>query len=252
MINKYYEILKRCLVEKKYLEFSLYCLLILGLSALVIIATAYFLNFIAYNFETISFIVGGYILLYYIWKEWRKGRKEENELQKEKQNAILNQLKAQESESEKTLLESNYIAVRQCIYSVLMEIADKVNLAKPQTLSEMDSPSRVIFKGNVPMCQFLVLKTQEISTSAIKEIMQIRIAQRLTSTEFAGITQTTYIYDGQAFPILCIDDVLDVGSYIQVDVAWANEAYCNLVRNRKLANFENQRPMNQNIKDKDF
>ena len=252
-MKKYWERLKRCLIEKRYGEFSLYCLLTLLVSMLVILATAGVLSFFAYNFEAILTIVGGYGLVYVFFHEWRKSKKEEKLREEERCITILNRQREENAETEKALLESNYIIVRKCFHSVIMDIADHVHLKKPTSLSELDSPSRMVSKGNVTMYQFVALKTsQEMNPAVIKDVLQTRMTQKLSSNEIAGLSQTTYIYEGQAFPLLCIDEVVDIGNYIQIDLAWASESYCRLIQDRKLAYFEGQRVSNLSIKDKDF
>lgn len=235
--------------NKNYLKLSLYSLLAL-LTLLASTMLTYYIgvgiySFIAMRFEALIAILGAYLLIYF-WLREKRSKKEEQE------KNILLQANAAQQSAEKALCESNYTIIRQCLFSTLAENASVLNLVKPERISELDSPSQTILKGNVYMCQFVVLKKGESDPQNIKEILQIRLAQKLNALEFAGITQTTYIHNGNAYPILCIDEVNDIGTYIQIDIAWASENYCNLLNARTQARFLNMQPQKSIITDRDF
>lgn len=250
MIDKLILKLKSLLKQKKYLEFSGYGLLIfLTLSCSIIvtfIVCSHIFSFLASRFEAVIAIVGAYVLIFLWYRD--KERKKQAQIQ----SALMEKTSAQQS-AEKALAESNYSVIRQCLFSTLSEYADIVGLVKPVRLSEIDSPCRVILKGNTYMTQYVVPKKSEsVSAEKIKEMLQIRIAQKLTALEFAGITQTNHIYNGRAYPILCIDEVRDNGSYVQIDMAWASDSYCNLLDSRAQAKIENLKPPSMSYHDKDF
>lgn len=235
--------------EKNYFKLSLYSAAIV-FASLLVIATTYIIGmqvfvFLTERFEAVLIIVGAYILIYLWWKE--KQKKQHQEIQ----NSLI-QMTASQQSAEKALCESNYSTVRQCLFSTLSENADILNLVKPERLSELDSPSRTIFKGNVYMCQFVVVKKGDTNSEKIKEMLQIRIGQKLSAHEFAGITQTQYIYNGTAYPILCIDEVRDNGTFVQLDIAWASEHYCSLLNARAHTRMQYLQPQNINSRDSDF
>lgn len=201
--------------------------------------------FLAKRFEAVIAIVGGYIMLYLWWRDKQKRQQEEI------QNSLAEAVIAQQS-SEKALCENNYSTVRQCLFSVLSEYADILNLVKPEIESELNCHPKTAFKGNVYVCQFLVPKMGEANPGKIKEILQTRIRQKLSAFEFAGIAQTNYIYKGIAYPILCVDDVRDTGIHVQIDMAWASERYCSLLDSREYARMQHLQPPINNFHDKDF
>jgi hypothetical protein len=193
-------------------------------------------------------VVGGIAFCSIVYFISEKRHKHRAELSSIEQQASI----AQEN-ADKALLESNYIIVRQCVYSVLCEIAENLGLTKPQRQSEIDSPSRIITNSNVLMYQFVVLKkSAEISISSIKEILQTRITQKLIAHEFSGLTQSNFVFGGTAYPILCVHDVADSGAYINLDIVWFSEAYGNLLHLRKEALLNNLNGRAVNIKDTDF
>lgn len=55
------------------------------------------------------------------------------------------------------------------------------------------------------------------------------------NNEIEGITQSAFFYNGQTYPSIMVDNVRDVGSYIQVDLAIASEYYCKY-RERRIYN----------------
>lgn len=249
MIKSLIEKLKFFYNEKNYLMITIYSLSAL-FASFTVLALTYFvginiIGFLTERYEATIFIVGGYTFLYIWWKDKQKRKQAE-------QDALNQNLITQQSAEEKALCESNYETVRQCLFSTLSECFDILNLLKPERLSQLDSPSRTILKGNVFMCQFVVVKKGEAIPDKIKEMLQLRIAQKLTALEFAGITQTKYIYNGKAYPILCIDEVKDNGTFVQIDIAWACENYCNLLATREQAKLQNLQPKETNCNDRDF
>lgn len=245
MFKKIFDELKNCLIKKRYLTLLLYILLFLSSIGLILLIIVFFFRLIDKYFIEILIIVISSLSLYFWISEKRNTRKEEKA-------AEIKQIKAEEYEIERTLAESNYSIVRQCLFSIISENADALHLAKPTTLSELDSPSRIIRKGTVMMYQYLTLKKGDVDTIVIKEIIQTRITQKLLAQEFSGITQTTYIYNGKAYPLLYIDEIQDQGAYIQIDMAWVNDNYCNHLQNKAYTKLQNQKPINANINDRDF
>ena len=73
---------------------------------------------------------------------------------------------------------------------------------------------------------------------------------RLNNNEVEGITQTAYFYNGQVYPSIMVDNVQDLGNYIQIDIAIASEYYCKY-RERRIYNNMNQTGIIK-PKDKEF
>lgn len=164
-----------------YFTFAIYLLLsviiVFAISFFLLILTTEFMSFLASNFETIVIGVGLYVFLYFMIKEYwsakRSERMQQNLFEQQlTEEELLNQLK-----SEKALLESNYYIVRTCLYTLVSELGATLHLVKPQSPSELDSPSKIITKSNITMYQFLILKSGDIDSDAIEEVFQTRITQ---------------------------------------------------------------------------
>lgn len=148
-------------------------------------------------------------------------------------------------------LESTYNMIRKNLCSVIGDIADVTRLRKPASLSQMDCPTHYDVVAKAVIYHFLVLKQSgEIDTFSIIGILQNAIEQRLNNNEVEGITQTAYFYNGQVYPSIMVDNVQDLGNYIQIDIAIASEYYCKY-RERRIYNNMNQTGIIK-PKDKDF
>lgn len=148
-------------------------------------------------------------------------------------------------------LESTYNMIRKNLCSVIGEIADITRLRKPASLSQMDCPTHYDVVAKAVIYHFLVLKQSgEIDTFSIIGILQNAIEQRLNNNEVEGITQTAYFYNGQVYPSIMVDNVQDLGNYVQIDIAIASEYYCKY-RERRIYNNMNQTGIIK-PKDKDF
>lgn len=133
-------------------------------------------------------------------------------------------------------LESTYKMLRKNLCSVIGDVAETAKLRKPATLSQMDAPTHFDIVSKCAIYHYLVLKqAEEIDTFTITGILQNAIEQRLNNNEIEGITQSAFFYNGQTYPSIMVDNVRDVGSYIQVDLAIASEYYCKY-RERRIYN----------------
>lgn len=148
-------------------------------------------------------------------------------------------------------LEATYKIIRKNLCSVLGDISDITRLKKPATLSQLDAPTHFDIKSKAVIYHFLTLKqSEEIDTFSIIGILQNAFEQRLNNNEMDGITQTVFFYNGQVYPSIMIDNVQDLGTYIQIDIAIASEYYCKY-RERRIFNNMNQTGISK-PKDKDF
>jgi len=141
--------------------------------------------------------------------------------------------------------------LRKNLCSILGDIGDITRLRKPATLSQMDSPTHFDIKSKAVIYHFLALKqSDEIDTFSIVGIIQNAIEQRLNNNEIEGITQMAFFYNGQVYPSIMIDNVQDLGNYVQIDMAIASDFYCKY-RERRIYNNMNQSGSIK-LHDKDF
>lgn len=148
-------------------------------------------------------------------------------------------------------LENTYKMIRKNLCTVLGEITDIVKLKKPASLSQMDAPTHYDVIARAPVYHFLALKlSDEIDMFNLVGILQNTIEQKLNNHELDGIPQISYFYNGQAYPALMVDNIRDLGNYVQIDIAIASEYYCKY-RNSRIYNNMNQSSAGRPI-DKDF
>lgn len=250
---KYFNNILDAFKNKQYLLAIGYCLIMIISLVLVFFLTIWIMNCIFSNLEIILTVIGMYVFAYLLIKEWLKSRREKKEEETEIKRNIMQQKEVEAIELEKSLSESNYIIVRRCLFSVLSDIAGNLGLVKPTNLSELDSPARTISQSGVLIFQYLVLKGKETpDLQIIKNVIQTRFTQKLDNLEFTGITQSVYIWNGCSFPVINIDEVLDCGNYIQVNIVFASEKYCSILELRKQNKLIGQASFNQSIKDSDF
>ncbi len=148
-------------------------------------------------------------------------------------------------------LESTYNMLRKNLCSVIGDIADIIKLRKPANLRQMDGPTHYDIVANAVIYHFLILKQSDgIDAFSVIGILQNAIEQRLNNNEVEGITQTAFFYNGQVYPSIMVDNVQDLGNYVQIDIAIASEYYCKY-RERRIYNNMNQTGIIK-PKDKDF
>lgn len=248
-MQKLFDEFREAYKNKNYLKLSLYLLLSLLTLVISVILTYYIASgiysFIAMRFEALIAILGAYLMIYLWWQD-RKSKKEEQE-----KNILLQTAAAQQS-AEEALCLSNYDTIQECLLKVLPEIAEFNNLIKPQSAGDITSKCKIILKGNVYMCQYAVLRKGDVISKNLKDSLQFKIDQKLRSRELPGIGQVKYIYQGQAYSILCVDEIRVVDSFVLIDMAFASDAYCEILNCRLRGRIENLQSQNINFQDRDF
>jgi hypothetical protein len=148
-------------------------------------------------------------------------------------------------------LETTYNLIRKNLCSIIADVADMIRLRKPATLSQMDSPTHYDIVGNAVIYHYLLIKqSDEVDPYTILGVIQNTIEQRLNNGEIDGITQTHFFYRSQVYPSLMVDNVRDLGNYVQLDIAIASEQYLKY-RERRIYNNMNTSGLNR-PGDKDF
>lgn len=148
-------------------------------------------------------------------------------------------------------LENTYKLVRAGMCYVVGELADIIAVRKPASHSQMDAPTHYDIVSNVPIYHLLVAKTGGmIDTYTITGILQNAIEQKLNNNEFNGISQAVFFYNGQVYPAIMVDKVLDCGNMLQIDIAIASEYYCKY-REQRIYNSMNSTSIG-NMQDYDF
>ena len=148
-------------------------------------------------------------------------------------------------------LESTYRLLRKTLCSIVGDVSEIIKVRKPTTLSQMDCPTHFDVISKAVIYHLLLTKTSEdFDALGASGILQNAIEQRLNNNEVDGITQTAYFYNGQVVPSIMIDNVREMGNYVQIDVAIASDYYCKY-RERRI--YENMNSSDSaNVHDRDF
>lgn len=180
------------------------------------------LNFLDKKIGGILFFLG----TCYIANSYMKNLREKNNKKISEENKNK-QIISREANS------NNYIALRKCLFELLTETAEVLNLQCPQNLSSLDSPTKFIEKGELCVYQYIVLKKGEADVKSIENVLRTSIHTKLRNFTFEGIKQTSHIYDGFSYDIIQLYQVKDIGSYIQIELYFANDKTIDLINKRK-------------------
>ena len=130
---------------------------------------------------------------------------------------------------------STYSLLRTNMVSILAETADELHLRIPTNPSQIDAPIHFDIVNEAMIFHFLCGKqdaTVSLDLLDTMGVLQNTLERRLNNHELMGISQSTTLYKGMAYPAIMIDNVVDSGRYIQIDVAIVNEKYLHYRINR--------------------
>lgn len=235
--------------EKRYAHFAI--TIVIGAIAvaialvIIVLGIKTIATFVMNNFEIVLITLGALSFII-IWITDRNKKSTELKQQEEEKIRYMAEV------SERTFLENKYNLTRNMIYQTIKDASDILKIEKPKRVEDLDLPERNQKKNNYFINQFIVLKNGDIDPIEVKEILQIKITQKLNSFDFPGINQNIYIYEGHVYPILMIDEVHDFGRYLYLDVVWVSERYCKLVNNRLIARQMKLENSANIVEDKDF
>lgn len=197
--------------------------------------------YISTNFDAIVKVVGGtflaVIMLIYM-------------LPKRKPTPVLPETT---NSYDPVVLNSTYNLLRENMLCIINEVADMLRLRIPAAASQLDAPVHHDIVSNSAVFHFLCGKQDSsiaVDSYEAIGIMQNTLERRLNNHELIGITQTTTFYNGMAYPAIMVDNVQDLGRYIQIDVAIANENYLRYRTSRIYKNMGNETSVSP--RDRDF
>lgn len=240
LFNKIYDSVKKSFDEKKWGKFIFKMLIILIAAFCVSVVIALILSVIISNIKQIIMAIGLIlILLITLFSIIPKRRP----VPVPPDNTIMTY--------DPITLENTYRMIRKNLCSVIGEVSDFVKLKKPASLSQMDTPTHYDVVAKAIIYHYIILKqTNDIDLFDLSGILQNTIEQKLSNHELDGIPQISFFYNGQSYPALMIDNIRDLGNYIQIDVAIASEFYCKYRESRIYNNMNNSNGDKPN--DRDF
>ena len=200
------------------------------------------ISFLASKFDLIITLFAVALVVIYLFEGKKQEHSTAQEAQQQAEQEHQRALLAAESEALRLRAENNYNIIRQCMFQVLQEKAEVLGLVKPITLSDLDSPCHIIHREGFCLCQFVAMKKeQELDLILVKELLQLRLQQKLLAFEFPAFKVATHIYNGYSYPILYIDEIYNAGGYIQLNLAIVNDRFCEylLAKNMAKNDFNN-------------
>lgn len=224
MKKTFIEYMKEYWKEKRYLLcISIITCLIAFFISLVMIVV-FMLDFITIHYQEVFLGLGIFLSVYYYihehFEEKRKARQQELALAKQMQDA-----------ADADVIERNYRLIRTCLFNVIKDMSDVLGVKKPIREGEIDSPVHNIRMLNFVLYQYIVYRTNStVDTETVRTILRQEISRRLDAHQFAGISQTYYLHEGQAEPIISVYSVEDNNAYLTISVAIADEHYCRHIR----------------------
>lgn len=176
-----------------------------------------FWNWLALNFWALVFaialIIWGRV---YIREFFRKKREDQEQLRLQQEQLV--------NEEQQRLAAQNHIQVLQITFDVLQDLGRLVSLEPPTSLSSLDAPVHFAFQNGTLFFYYAVLKQGTVDCQKVLALVQDRLQQKALANEL-GLQPTSMVFRGVAYPIIILDKVTDMGSYIELRIAWASEAY---------------------------
>ena len=240
IINQIYDIAIQLFNDKKYIKLSLLLLGIILSAACTGFVLYMIISLIVTHLIEIVTTIGGIIIFFSVLINFFSKKKTEEE----PVTSVM--------DYDPIVLESTYSLIRKNLAVIVSDISEIIKLKKPATVMQMDAPSHYDIVGNVPIYHYMFFKiTEKADIDVILGVLQTTINQRLESNSFEGITQSRFLYNSASYPSILVDNVIDTGSFIQVDIAIASESYCRH-RKQRLYNAINSGNGHTNNSDKDF
>lgn len=240
---------RNLLAEKRYVQFGL--LLTVGAIALAIALTLtvfaikLLITLITENFVIVMVIVGAYSLIFTWLKD--RNRMQINKLIQEEE-ALINSIE----NVEELFQVEKYELAREILFHTLKDISEILGILMPSKYDDLNSHEKTVRKSKIYINRYVVLKRKPIDPIEVKETIQFKLSQKFFNLDFPGIDQKSYIYEGNPYPLLMVEDVQEHGNQLHIDVVWVNERYCKLLNSRLIARQMERTNENKLIEDKDF
>lgn len=129
---------------------------------------------------------------------------------------------------DKVLLEARAEAVYSClkdaIYLVLREASSYCNIIRPTTPSLIETQERYYIKeASYPIFLFTVQIVGEVDTYRVKRELNEILGKMIRAHEIRGISGDLVCVRGIYYPPICVIDVTELGTSLQISVVFVNE-----------------------------
>ena len=231
MINKF----KQLLSDKQYGKLALIVIFALAAIAATVLVTYFVGKLLVDNFDTIALGISILAVAFYFIHKFFANREEARIHSAAHRKEVIKATEKQQHDIDLMTAENNYSAVGKCLFAVLKDAAATLSLVAPTSLSDLEPQIRVSDNGSYILLHYVCQKRSDVDTDIIKEVLNNRIAQKLRADEFHHLSDTYCNYDGRNYPIIMVDDVIDVKAYVNIDMVMTNKAYCEHLCNKSVA-----------------
>ena len=243
-INNWLDSICDDIKNKKWVRGIAKSLLVLAIMACTVYFLYILILFLIRNMDYIILCVGGIVCLIVFFRSLatKKLPKQEVPPVEPQQNYI---------QFDSIALEETYKLIRDGLCYVVWEKHEGLGVRRPTSSSQLDAPTHHDIVANVPIYHFLVAKYGEShDTYTIMGILQSTLEKKLNNNEIPGISNVPTRYNGQLYPAVMVDNVIDYGDILQIDIALTNEYYCKY-RTQRILNSMNA-STTSTFKDRDF
>ncbi len=181
------------------------------------------------NWETMVFIIGIPVCLYWWWQD-RRLKRPAPEIQTDIDAELLRQ-RAEEA----------YTYVRDAAYLVLADISDYTPVVRPASPSGVETNARIYIRDGVAFFQFNAVISGPCELREIQERLQHHLTTRSRNRELPGIPSDVVLYNGKPYSPLQVYAVTDLGSSINVDLVFSDKISIPLIEAKARARMERQR-----------
>ena len=145
-----------------------------------------------------------------------------------------------EEEREKQMLEDAYRLLQELLYLAINETTVITKIPPLRALTALEAPTHWIQTNDFFCFQYLVAKDNATSTNIpqIKDVLNNRIRQALNAGEIIGSPQKMYFSDsGRPFQKILVHDIINQGTYLQLNLVIVGEEYVKYVERAKFVSF---------------
>lgn len=211
---------------------------------LLISVTWVIVNTILANIQILSFIVGGYVLVFYLLYTSRKEKRAKiAEEQGKLDQAVALQKKAKANR--------NYSDLANVLFPILLPLCDMLSLQRGDSPKSLYAGNGIMDNATFYAYRYQALKRGEVNCDTIKSVLQSEIDNKLESNVL-GFSVKKHVFEGATFSILQVLDVSDVGNYVFIDVVLVDDNSASYLLNKQYTTFAQSNVSMLFPRDEDF
>ena len=134
-------------------------------------------------------------------------------------------------------LSTNYEIIGNVVYQIARQYHALLKIRKPERHDEIESTTRTKCMGKVVLYEYILYKTSDYDTNTIKLLFEHFINQKLKSNSLFGFSNSHFIHNGKAYPILQVFSVESCSGYYRVLMVLTTSEYCDYINNTKFSDL---------------